>query len=40
LIGQPVFEKVKDIIKAKELKPIKVKGKRSKVMIYQVLNTE
>jgi len=37
LISEPVYEKTKDIIKSKELEPINVKGKKSKIMIYQIL---
>ncbi|MDX1701826.1 MAG: adenylate/guanylate cyclase domain-containing protein, partial [Melioribacteraceae bacterium] len=36
LISDPVYQKTKDIVKSKELEPILVKGKKSKVMIHQV----
>ena len=37
LISDPVYQKTKDIVKSKELEPILVKGKKSKVMIHQIL---
>ena len=40
LISEPVYQKTKELIKASELEPINVKGKKSKIMIHQVeLNT-
>jgi len=36
LISEPVYQKIKEFIKTKELKPIKVKGKKSEIMIHQV----
>jgi adenylate cyclase len=36
LISEPVYQKTKGFIKTAELKPINVKGKKSKIMIHQV----
>ena len=36
-ISDTVFQKIKDFIETKEFEPIKVKGKRDKIMIYRVL---
>ena len=36
LISDSVYQKTKEIVNSKELEPINVKGKKSKIMIYQV----
>ncbi|WNJ20835.1 adenylate/guanylate cyclase domain-containing protein [Pontibacter sp. G13] len=37
LISQPVYDKVSDLIEAKAWDPIEVKGKRSKIQVYEVM---
>ncbi|UZR94716.1 adenylate/guanylate cyclase domain-containing protein [Chondrinema litorale] len=38
LISDTVFEKTKEIVTTKEWEPVAVKGKKEKIVVYQVLN--
>jgi len=38
LISDSIYQKTKDIIDTKEFEPVKVKGKKNKILVYQVLN--
>ena len=38
IISDSIFDKTKDIIDTKEFEPIQVKGKKEKILVYQILN--
>ena len=38
LISHPTYERVRDLIEAKPLGPIKVKGKEEEVEVYEVIS--
>lgn len=38
LISDSIYQKTKDMIEIKEFEPIQVKGKKEKILVYQILN--
>ena len=40
LISDSIYQKTKDIIDTKEFEPVKVKGKKNKILVYQVLKSK
>ena len=40
LISHTIYQKTKDIIDIKEFEPLQVKGKKDKILVYEVLKSK